>query len=260
MRWDMAKVIVERPRYGSRLKASRKKGYRRHLQQSGLEDLPRREPMLGRWRGMQRCLNEHLGPMRRFLRSRVGRPWNKVYQELCEHVALDNAVQNHVLTHIFDDVERRVEVQGDRIVATDGWRRGQPLRAGQLYVCPMSGLVKAVRPPKRRGPPKRLCAGADNQLLSTEKWLWEVADRGSGVQYHFRDNGWWQVRVRKLPAQPGELWDVWLERPVAELTAAVCREAYAGDVFATSKRPLTREEVRELYRRIRTSRRGKDRG
>jgi hypothetical protein len=255
MRWDMAKVIVERPRHGSRLKASRKKGYLRYLQRHGLEDLPRREPMLGRWRGMQRSLNEHLGPMRRFLRSRVGRPWNKVYQELCRHVALDNAVQNHVLTHVFDYVERRVEIQKGRIVAADGWRRGLPLRVGHLYVCPRSGLLKVVRPPKHRSPPKRLCAGAGNQLLSTEKWLWDVAERGAGVQYHRRDNVWWQVRVRKLPADPAERWDVWLERPVARLSVAQCREAYGGDVFATSKRPLTREEARELYRGIRLERR-----
>jgi hypothetical protein len=253
MRWDMAKVIVERPRYGSRLKAGKKKGYGRYLRRQNIDDLPRREPMLGRWRGMQRSLNEHLGPMRRFLRSRVGRPWNKVYQELCEHVALDNAVQNHVLTHIFQYVERRVELRGRRVVHAEGWWRGIPLRTGELYVCPASGILKVVRPPKRCGPPKRLCAGADNQLLSAEKWLWQLAERGSGVQYHWRDGGWWQVRVRKLPAEPGELWDVWLERPAARLTAADCREAYAGDVFATSKRLLSREEVRELRATMRRS-------
>jgi hypothetical protein len=255
MRPDMDKVIVERPRYGSRLKAGKKKGYAKYLRRTGAENLPRREPMLGRWRGMQRSLNEHLGPMRRFLRSRVGWPWNKVYQELCEHVSLDNAVRNHVLTHVFDYVHRRVELRGDRVVDTDAhWWRGRELRVGELYVCPRSGVLKAVRPAKRRGPPRRICVDERLNITSAEAWLGCLQCWGVGVQYHWRENAWWEVRVRKLPASSGDFWDVWLERPVAKLTALDCAAAYGGDVFATSKRPLSREEVRALYRRLRARR------
>ena len=60
MRVDMAKVIVERPRWGSDL-ASKKKGYRRSLQKLDVADLPRKEPLAGRWRGMQRALSETSG-------------------------------------------------------------------------------------------------------------------------------------------------------------------------------------------------------
>jgi hypothetical protein len=252
MRWDMAKVIVERPRYGSRLKAGKKKGYHKYLRRTGLENLPRREPMLGRWRGMQRSLNEHLGPMKRFLRSRVGRPWNKVYQELCENVSLDNAVQNHVLTHIFDYVHRRVEVRGEHVIDTDGrgwWSR--ELRTGALYVCPRSGVLKVVRPPKRRGPPRRVCVDRHFAIISLETWRCELDCRGVAVQYHQRASSWWEVRVRKLTSNSCDAWDVWLERPVAELTALDYADAYGGDAFATSKRPLSREEMRRLYCRLR---------
>jgi hypothetical protein len=234
MRRDMAKVIVERPRLGSRLR-SRKKGYRKQCQKSAVEDLPIHEPMLGRWRGMQRFLNEHLGPMRRFLRSRVGRPWNKVHQELCEHVSFDNAVQMHVLTHVFDYVERLVEVDGRRLLFATGWRRGRELPAGHLYVCPNSGLLKAVRPPRRPGQPQRIQCGP---LL----------------QYHWRHNAWWEVRLRKLPDDPGDLWDVWLERDVARLSPAECIAAYGGELFATSKRPLAAAEARKTVRRLKSRR------
>jgi hypothetical protein len=94
MRADMAKVIVERPRWGSDL-PPKKKGYRRSLQKFDVAELPRREPLPGRWRGLQKSLNEHLGPMRRFLRSQVGRPWNKVHQDLCEHVSFDDVIRPH---------------------------------------------------------------------------------------------------------------------------------------------------------------------
>jgi hypothetical protein len=216
-----------------------KKGYAKYVQRVGLENLSNREPMLGRWRGRQKCLNEHLGPMRKFLRSCVGRPWNKVYQELCEHVSLDNAVQNHVLTHIFDYVERHVELHGRRVIAMNGWRRGTPLPAGKMYVCPRSGLLKLVRPAKHRGPPRRIC-GDD------------------GTQLHRRENWWWEVRVRKRTATDVNRWDVWLERRVGGLKTVDRMKAYGGDFFATSKRPLSREEVRRLYRKIRSCRRSAD--
>jgi hypothetical protein len=148
MRADMDKVIVERPRAYSRLPA-RKKGYRRYTGSIALEDQPRREPMLGRWRGTDKELNEHLGPMRRFLRSNVGRPWNKVHQDLCEHVSFNNAVQAHVLAHIYQYVHCHVEERGGEIIDRSPYGEWRPLRPGAMYVCPRTGLLKVCRPRKR---------------------------------------------------------------------------------------------------------------
>jgi hypothetical protein len=224
MRVDMAKVIVERPRLGSRL-ASKKPGYRRSLQKCALVDLPRKEPLCGRWRGRQRSLNEHLGPMRRFLRSQVGRPWNKVHQDLCEHVSFDNAVQKkHVLTHVFDFVTRHVTLIDGRPHARHRW----PLREGQMYVCPQTGLLKVVAPLKRRE--------------ATQY------DLGSLRQFHFRDGVWWELTLRKTPPSPGTLWDIWFERPVANLKPRDLRTTYGAPFFATAKRPLSRREARALHR------------
>jgi hypothetical protein len=231
MRADMAKVIVERPRIGSRL-PSRKKGYRKFTSKLGLENLPKREPMLGRWRGRQRSLNEHLGPMRRFLRSRVGRPWNKVYSELCAHVSFDNSVQKHVLTHVFDFVHRCVECEDGQVFVKDGWRRGWPLRQGEMYVCPKSGLLKVVGRPKPRQAPRRI-------------------QRGAFVQLHWREGVWWEVRLRERPGDPGELWDVWLERPASRVSADELQKTYGGKFLAVSKRPLPRSEARQALKCLR---------
>lgn len=226
MRADMAKVIVERPRLGSWL-PSHQKGYRKYLQKTDVENLPRYEPLPGCWHGRQKSLNENLAPLHRFLRSQVGRPWNKVHQDLCEHVSFDNAVQMHVLTHVFDFLARYVDM-------IDGWphsRRGRPLEPGQMYVCPRTGLLKVVRPSKRRPPQLRHIVGRLRQL-------------------HFRDGHWWDVRVRELPADPGDLWDVWLERDVAKLTVQAAKTAYGAKLFAISKRPLSRREARTLLREV----------
>ena len=56
MRADMAKVIVERPRVGSRCRLT-PKGSRRQAQRLGLGELPRREGIGRPWRGGGKSLN-----------------------------------------------------------------------------------------------------------------------------------------------------------------------------------------------------------
>jgi hypothetical protein len=227
MRVDMAKVIVERPRWGSDL-PSKKRGYRRSLQKSDIADLPRKEPLAGRWRGMQRALSENLSPMFRFLQSQIGRPWNKVHQDLCEHVSFDNAVQKHVLTHVFDFVTLHVTLVDGRPHGRRHYGPRHRLEPGQMYVCPRTGLLKIVRPLKSKAPTKY--------------------GLGSLRQYHFYEGFWWELKLRKIPAERRELWDVWLERPVARLTPAVAHATYGGWLFTTAKRPLSPREARTLRR------------
>lgn len=250
MRSDMAKVIVERPRVGSRA-PSRKKGYRKYIQQTGIDNLPRREPLLGRWRGKGRWLNEHLGPMRRFLRSNVGRPWNKVHQELCEHVSFDNPMQSHVLTHVFDYVQQHVEVRGREVFSLDRWRRGRALQPGTMYICPATGLLKLVRAPIPSRPPERIGLG---KLL----------------QYHRRDGAWWELRMHGL-TEHGEVlrrharrrprafddktWDVWLERRVSLQDELELVSLYGGKFAAISKRLLSPRETHKLQRLLAKNRR-----
>ena len=74
---------------------------------------------------------------------------------------------------------------------------------------------------------------------------------GPLLQFHYRDNAWWEVRLRKRPLDCDRLWDVWLERPVAALTEPACVNAYGGKLCAVSKRPLTPDEVRRLLRQFR---------
>ncbi len=232
MRSDMDKVIVERPRFGSR-SPSRKKGYRKYLQSMPADELPLSEPMLGRWKGRDKWLNEHLGPMRRFLRSNVGRPWNKVHQELCEHVSFDNAVQAHVLSHIYDYVQLHVDVHDSATVYTrTGWRRQHKLDENAMYVCPTSGILKVVQANQGHGPRTRISIDAHTQYLR-------------------RDNVWWEVRMRSTQNAAMDLWDFWLECEIGTLAEQDCVRTYGGMLFATSKRPLTPDETRQLYRRLR---------
>lgn len=233
MRSDMDKVIVERPRYGSRL-PSKKKGYRKLIQTIPCEDLPTKEPMLGRWKGLEKCLNEHLGPMRRFLRSNVGRPWNSIHRELCEHISFSNAVQAHVLEHIDQYVRQNVHVESPSrvfIVGGNHWFANHPLRTDEMYVCPRSGLLKVVEKSRQSNPRQRLATT-------------------HGVIYLVRDGLWWEVKVRKREPRLGHLWDVWMECDVSKLAPHEANEIYGDDLFATSKRLLMPNEAKKMMRRL----------
>lgn len=149
MRSDMFEVIIERPRAGS-CHGCLDKGRRREplRQQEG----PLREPM-SRGRG-DKCLNENLAPLRRFLQSRVGRPWNAVHREMCALLNPRSAVQQHVLDHVKQMVELNpVLVDGRAYHPTGHSGRLWPVvpspRWGGFYVCPRTGALRLAKHPAR---------------------------------------------------------------------------------------------------------------
>ena len=137
MRPDMSDVMVERPRRGMR-NATRHAPWEKN---ASIDDLPAREGVRKRHTGAgtRRELNENLAPLRRFLVSQAGRPWNVVYSEICANIRPRTAVQLHVLQHVWDFVERDVVMADDGAVCSGPGRRYvamYPLRVGALYIPP----------------------------------------------------------------------------------------------------------------------------
>jgi hypothetical protein len=131
MRPDMHKVIVERPRLGGH-------GARKGRRPRDLEDLPANLGMRRPYGHHGKDLNDHLGPLRRFLRKQVGRPWDKVYSEICAGLRSGHPLHDHLRRHVFD----YVSLPGMQ----PRWR--QP-RAGDLYVDPRTGILRIVKPRRR---------------------------------------------------------------------------------------------------------------
>lgn len=156
MRADMAKVIVERPRHGSSAK-SKRKGYDREQRRAGWEGRAGREGMRRR-SGHGKHFNEHLGPLRRFLLSRVGHPWDKVFSEICVHVNRNSAVQDHVRDHVAQTVAIHVVLIDGVPCSGEGADYGRPLRPGRwwhvFYVCPRTGLLRRVKERPGDGRPR----------------------------------------------------------------------------------------------------------
>jgi hypothetical protein len=116
-------VLVERPR-------------RRNSKTSDARAVRRRDDFDGPARlGMRagygyRELNENIKPLRRYLHSQAGRPWAKVYSEICAQIDRRSTVQQHIHQHIDDFIATDVDFSRD-----DGFY--QP-----LYVDPKSGLIR----------------------------------------------------------------------------------------------------------------------
>ncbi len=103
MRDDWRDVVITRGRTGA--------GWKKRGRLLPLEDRPRCEPM-GR-RGTKH-FGDHLGPLKRLLTSREGRPWDEVWSELCRALDRRGYLQQHVFQHVLGWVAVHVvEVDGE---------------------------------------------------------------------------------------------------------------------------------------------------
>jgi hypothetical protein len=240
MRADMAKVIVERPRKkGCAWK--KPKGYKKLLHRYGEDGPPCREGMKRPWKSNTKYLNEHLGPLRRYLDSQVGLPWDMVHSEICTHINRNSAVQDHVRDHVDDYVAVHVVlIDGVPCSGEGNWNYGQPLRKmgwKRWYVCPVSGLLQRVTSGERKRPhhPKK----------DTPPRYIRVS---SALQCRFLDDAWHLVVLKPLPRMAAARrrcrdTDILLNCPVADITPERARRHYGDAVYAVAKRPLARREL-----------------
>lgn len=229
MRTDMAKVIVERPRLGTRQKM--RKGYRKQWRKLAPEDWPKRE-RISEHKGKTKWFNEHLGPLRRYLCKQAGRPWDKVFSEICENIRLDSVVQNHLRGHVFDFVAIDVIEINGVLCHASGWFRGRPLTTSRwalLYVCPKTGILRRIKSKQRNATVNRICESATKQ-------------------YHRVNGKWYEVTLRKVPTDYFGCWDALLNKPVFRCRPGELTSCYGYRAYAMSKRQLAESEARKLVK------------
>lgn len=225
MRSDMAKILVERPRFGGGV------SYPRHRSPEGrrgpsFEDWRSSEGIRRPWlRGGAKSLNENLAPLRRYLRSNVGRPWNKVYSEVCQRIHRDSAVQFHVWQHLMMDVcTNPYVVDGD--VGRRWWF--------PFYVDPKSGLLRENNelPPWRQKPSR----------IETKTSI-PIDD-----SHEFRqiEGIWYELTLAPIPMNK-EVFDIVLRVRVSDVNPDP-RSFYGRPVHCPQggKRQLNSKEIRRL--------------
>jgi hypothetical protein len=141
MRNDMAKVVTERPRHGHG-NSSKKWGRRLGKQEYDAEDHgPTRAPIARHhqygWNAKE--FSDLLGPLRRYLRKQVGRPWNKVWSEISRTLDNRSLSGQHIFDHIRWEVEQHARLGADGSVYHDRWSGA--VAVSGLYVHPVTRLL-----------------------------------------------------------------------------------------------------------------------
>lgn len=229
MRADMAKVIVERPRLGGGVR--RPKGCRKREVLAWRDELPAHEGIRRRWdrASYQKHFNEHLSPLRRFLQSQVGRPWNKVHSEIASHLRVDSAVQSHVLDHLRDYVAIHVLVIDGELYHGNGWHTGRLLQS-LFYVCPRTGLLRENKSRWRR--PRRQPPPVEYVTLDERRQLRQIG----GI--------WYEVELAPIVPNSANCRDVVLRILVSQFSRGEARQTYGSESYAVRKRQLNKREAR----------------
>jgi hypothetical protein len=242
MREDMGKVLVESPRSGrswARANEGSRRQQRHQLDPDG-ESAPRRVGMR-RDAIARKHFGEHLGPLYRYLRQQVNRPWAKVYGELCSQLDRRNVVQAHLFQHIEDKVAiETVWRNGEVWVRT--WRGLEPIADSrvELFVHPRTGILLPNR--------ARVIAVLRKREEQAHRAAQPHPDRRIGLpgmrpncQWHRIDGIWYEITLGTLHSrgEPAAAYDVVLKRVVDGRQAQLLRDRYGHPtMYATGKRQL----------------------
>lgn len=118
MRQDFHKVVIERPRSGRSIAPYYKRVERRVLNSFDEEDwIDHSSINSRRHRKETKNFDDLLGPLRRYLRRSVGRPWNDVYSEIVQGLP-SGMHRAHILSHVDQMVETNTTFLDGKIVGS----------------------------------------------------------------------------------------------------------------------------------------------
>ncbi|HKA00465.1 MAG TPA: hypothetical protein VKE70_28330 [Candidatus Solibacter sp.] len=148
----MQKLIVERPRWGSRMR-NKKSGYKLSDPEvaSAVACAEEYDSGAGRASSARRdkSLNENLAPLRRYLQSQVGRPWTNVFSEIRANLDTRSAIGLHVMQHLYDFITVGT-VMVDGVVHGRLCGAATPRPVDGLYVHPVTGIIRYLKPKPRK--------------------------------------------------------------------------------------------------------------
>jgi hypothetical protein len=226
----LGEILIERPRHGMRISAKKITGYKKtlcKLTQVATED-GLLSPYLIKIRNRTKGLSDHISPLRRYLRSQVGRSWNDVYSELCLQLDTSTMTGQHVFQHVWDYVERHVEII-DGIVyrkpyQDPRWDRLDTKYGDRFYIDPDTRILCQVRKKSKRTT-QRPC---DRLILDDYH------------QYRKLDGIWYLVTFKNLES----------DRAVRDailkvfITPRIADIEYGRQVYAASKVQCSKREIK----------------
>ena len=197
MREDMFEVIIERPRWGSRMR------YSRRSNRGDGTFVTKKDPDLLQFQiGLRRAaahakgrkrLSENLNPLRRYLHSQVNRPWNKIWSDICENLKTSSTVQQHVRDHVKDFVATQVTSRDGVRWIRSRWGKDVPLFDSyfELYVDPRTGILRRN---KTRKAPRQILR--EERATEARERAARMRELGRYLQVHKFDDGTWWLDAR----------------------------------------------------------------
>jgi len=231
----LGEIVIERPRGGMRISAKKLTGYKKELQkitEEASED-GLLSPYLIKIRRRTKHFSDHLGPLRRWLRSKVGEPWDAVYQELCQQIDTKTLIGQHLFVHVWEDVERNVELIDGvpyRKIRHCYLNNAIGYRRNELYIHPETRIVCLAEKAAKKPRTKR------NDLLVKDSYH----------QYRLLNNVWYLVTLQDIP-----LWekprDILLKIPIQPWVAM---QEYGREVYAVSKHQCNKKEIKFIKEQL----------
>lgn len=242
MRKDMSKVIVERPRIG-RSRAGLRPGRTRAVVDDDGEPIRAiktvREPKTRTQK--TKSLNETLNPLKRYLAANVGRPWDKVYSEISEHLKPTSTVQQHVRDHLEGFVAVKTRMKAGQVMVSPRYGGEQPLTEyySLYYVHPRTGLL---RKNENAGSWNARTRAARAKAAAERAKRMRIVD--AKTQLHvLSDGAWWEVKLAKIGVGAPYV-DVVHRAKLSKLPLETLYDR--PGVYARDKRQLSKAEMKRL--------------
>lgn len=227
----LGEIVIERPRSGWRISLRKCSGYRKNLQKITAEATE--DGLLNHYiikpRNKTKYFSDHIRPLYRWLRSKVGQPWNTVYSDLCYKLDPRGLSGKHILSHVWDFVELYVvlidgvpyERTNERSLS-NYWRE-------TLYVNPETGILCLAEKLKKEAPKKR------DDLLVIDSYH----------QYRKINDIWYLITFKDLSFDFAR--DVLLKIEINEKLAV---KNYHRKIYAASKRQCNKKEIKWITTRL----------
>lgn len=267
MRSDMNKVLTERPRAGGTYVKRKKTALK--IRPEDLDDenetldpdeSVKTLPIHGSrvYRHNKKQLTDLIGPLYRFLESKVGQPWNKVWSEACQTLDRRSMSGNHVFEHLVDYVCTLTFMLGGKVhTFVEGSGVPTPVEKGYhrhnagLYVHPLTGILCRAKMPRRFVYQPRVDPNIKDGPSKLERYtklggIWYLSTYTSyskppGFFGYFKDR---KLDYTELTVSYEEKWDERME--YGEKVYFIPRRTKIAYLLRSKKRQLSKHELKEL--------------
>lgn len=207
VRSDMKKVVVERPRRGSRQRNNKFGARLPYVPDHDYDEQPKKAHGFESYTaGSRKWFTDVLGPLGGFLRKNVGRPWDKVYSELSAGLDKRKTTGMHIFQHVKQMVATACYCGADGKVYSIQW--GSESQVGGMYVHPRTGLLCETRVKTKREQARNEQQEAANFLrVSNELGYYKHENIWYRVKLEFRVFHW---KDRQSPL----IWDIFFKKYV----------------------------------------------